>query len=87
MQSKTLAPAHFAIQSSLHVAIIMVGNGRWAEKRRLPRIAGHRAGAATARRVVESALDLGIGSLTLYAFSSDAVPFSGPVITNLTPRQ
>src|SRR5580700_8727224 len=54
-----------------HIAIIMDGNGRWAERRGLPRIAGHRAGAAAARRVVEHALDLGIRCLTLYAFSSD----------------
>jgi undecaprenyl diphosphate synthase len=55
----------------LHVAIIMDGNGRWAMRRGLPRIAGHRAGVAAVRRVVERALDLGIARLTLYAFSSD----------------
>ena len=55
----------------LHVAIIMDGNGRWATRRGLPRIAGHRAGVAAARRVVERAPALGIGRLTLYAFSSD----------------
>jgi undecaprenyl diphosphate synthase len=55
----------------LHVAIIMDGNGRWAEQRGLPRTAGHRAGIAAVRRVVERAPDLGIGCLTLYAFSSD----------------
>jgi undecaprenyl diphosphate synthase len=55
----------------LHVAIIMDGNGRWAARRGLPRIAGHRAGVAAARRVVEYAPDVGIRSLTLYAFSSD----------------
>ena len=55
----------------LHVAIIMDGNGRWATRRGLPRIAGHRAGLATARRIVEHASDIGIRSLTLYAFSSD----------------
>jgi undecaprenyl diphosphate synthase len=71
MQSNASTPNHFAMQSDLHVAIIMDGNGRWAERRGLPRIAGHRAGAAAARRVVENALDLGIRSLTLYAFSSD----------------
>jgi undecaprenyl diphosphate synthase len=71
MQSNPFAPDHFAVQSGLHVAIIMEGNGRWAERRGLPRIAGHRAGAAAARRVVEHTLDLGIRSLTLYAFSSD----------------
>jgi undecaprenyl diphosphate synthase len=55
----------------LHVAIIMDGNGRWATRRGLPRLAGHRAGVATARRVVERAPDVGIRWLTLYAFSSD----------------
>jgi undecaprenyl diphosphate synthase len=58
-------------RSGLHVAIIMDGNGRWATRRGLPRIAGHRAGVGAARRVVEYAPDVGIRSLTLYAFSSD----------------
>jgi undecaprenyl diphosphate synthase len=55
----------------LHVAIIMDGNGRWAIRRGLPRIAGHRAGVAALRRVVERAPDVGISCLTVYAFSSD----------------
>jgi undecaprenyl diphosphate synthase len=55
----------------MHVAIIMDGNGRWATRRGLPRIAGHRAGIAALRRVVERAPDVGIGCLTVYAFSSD----------------
>ena len=54
-----------------HVAIIMDGNGRWATARGLPRVAGHRAGAEAVRRVVEAAPALGVGTLTLYAFSSD----------------
>jgi undecaprenyl diphosphate synthase len=54
-----------------HVAIIMDGNGRWAKARRLPRIAGHRAGVEAVRRVVRAAPRLGIGALTLYAFSSE----------------
>lgn len=54
-----------------HTAIIMDGNGRWARARRLPRSAGHRAGATAVRRVVEAAPSLGIEVLTLYAFSSD----------------
>src|ERR1700689_4853 len=58
-------------RGGLHVAIIMDGNGRWATRRGLPRVAGHRAGVATVRRVVEHAPDLGIRWLTLYAFSSD----------------
>jgi undecaprenyl diphosphate synthase len=57
--------------TSLHVAIIMDGNGRWATRRGLPRVAGHRAGAQAVRRIVETAAELGIGALTLYAFSSD----------------
>ena len=62
---------HADKQPGLHVAIIMDGNGRWAKRRGLPRVAGHRAGVAAVRRVVEQAPDLGIGRLTLYAFSSD----------------
>jgi undecaprenyl diphosphate synthase len=55
----------------LHIAIIMDGNGRWATRRSLPRMAGHRAGLGAARRIVEHASDIGIRCLTLYAFSSD----------------
>ena len=55
----------------LHVAIIMDGNGRWAVRRGLPRLEGHRRGADAVDRVVQAAPDLGIGTLTLYAFSSD----------------
>jgi undecaprenyl diphosphate synthase len=51
--------------------MIMDGNGRWATARRWPRLAGHRAGCETVRRVVEAAPNLSIGTLTLYAFSSD----------------
>ncbi len=56
---------------TLHAAIIMDGNGRWATRRGLPRVAGHRAGVEAVRRIVECAPDLGIRRLTLYAFSSD----------------
>ncbi len=55
----------------VHVAVIMDGNGRWAAARGLPRIAGHRAGAAAVRRTVEAAGAAGVGWLTLYAFSSE----------------
>ncbi|MGD1068521.1 MAG: di-trans,poly-cis-decaprenylcistransferase [Bryobacteraceae bacterium] len=58
-------------QSSLHVAIIMDGNGRWAVDKGLPRVAGHRAGAEALRNVVEAAPALDIGTLTAYAFSAD----------------
>ena len=53
----------------LHVAIIMDGNGRWATRRGLPRSAGHRAGVLAVRRVVEAAPELGVTTLTLFAFS------------------
>ncbi|MCB1507601.1 MAG: di-trans,poly-cis-decaprenylcistransferase [Hyphomicrobiaceae bacterium] len=59
------------IYDKLHVAIIMDGNGRWAEARGLPRSAGHRAGAHSVARVVEASAKQGIAALTLYAFSSD----------------
>ena len=55
----------------LHVAIIMDGNGRWAVERGMPRVAGHRAGAAAVQRTVEAAPGLGIDTLTLFAFSAD----------------
>jgi undecaprenyl diphosphate synthase len=55
----------------MHTAIIMDGNGRWAERRGLPRSAGHRAGAKSVRRIVEAATRGPIDILTLYAFSSD----------------
>src|SRR5688572_33450190 len=58
-------------QSASHVGIILDGNGRWATRQGLPRPAGHRAGAEAVRRVVEAAPGVGIGVLTLYAFSSD----------------
>jgi undecaprenyl diphosphate synthase len=54
-----------------HIAIIMDGNGRWALRRRLPRIAGHKKGADTVRRVTEQCRGMGISVLTLYAFSDE----------------
>jgi len=60
-----------SIAGGIHAAIIMDGNGRWAQDRGLPRVAGHRAGAETVRRVLEAAPELGISTLTLYAFSRD----------------
>jgi len=59
------------MQSALHVAIIMDGNGRWATRRGLPRGVGHREGAKAVRRIVRAAPRLGIRTLTLYAFSAD----------------
>jgi undecaprenyl diphosphate synthase len=54
-----------------HIAIIMDGNGRWAQSRDLPRIEGHRRGVTTVRMVSELATELGIGALTLYCLSSE----------------
>jgi undecaprenyl diphosphate synthase len=61
----------FMQQSGLHVGIIMDGNGRWATRAGQPRSLGHREGARVVRRIVEAAPELGIGVLTLYAFSAD----------------
>ncbi len=60
-----------SLVSKLHVAIIMDGNGRWATRRGLPRHAGHTAGVEALRRTAEAAPGLGIGTLTVYAFSAD----------------
>src|SRR5689334_11884664 len=57
--------------TGVHVGIIMDGNGRWATSRGLPRTAGHRSGVRTARKIVEAATRAQVGTLTLYAFSSD----------------
>jgi undecaprenyl diphosphate synthase len=64
------APQIVEPQLGWHVAIISDGNGRWASSRGLPRSAGHRAGAAAARRIIEAAPRLGIWTLTLFALSS-----------------
>jgi undecaprenyl diphosphate synthase len=67
-----LAPAGQEIDRSrlpAHIAVIMDGNGRWAKKRGLPRVAGHRAGINAVREVVEGCAELGVSVLTLYAFS------------------
>ncbi len=54
-----------------HVAIIMDGNGRWAKKRSLPRVEGHRRGAQVIESLMDTAIDLGIGVVSLYAFSTE----------------
>ena len=59
------------LQTKLHVGIIMDGNGRWATRRQLSRLRGHEAGVEAIRRVVEAAPKQGVGTLTLYAFSTD----------------
>ncbi|GLH78138.1 isoprenyl transferase 1 [Bradyrhizobium sp. SSBR45G] len=70
MQS-SLLPKSPAVVDGLHVGIIMDGNGRWATRQGLSRLRGHEAGVEAIRRIVEAAPDQGIGTLTLYAFSSD----------------
>lgn len=65
------APQLAAAPVPRHVAIIMDGNGRWAKKRFLPRIAGHKQGVEAVRRISRAARKLGIEALTLYAFSSE----------------
>ncbi|NPA26153.1 MAG: isoprenyl transferase [Chloroflexi bacterium] len=55
----------------VHVAIIMDGNGRWAQARGLPRLAGHRAGTENLRHIIDASLDFGIKYLTVYAFSTE----------------
>jgi undecaprenyl diphosphate synthase len=67
-----------------HVAIIMDGNGRWATKRGLPRVAGHRAGAEAVRKAIEVASDAGVEVLTLYAFSSENWRRSKEEVSDLT---
>jgi len=54
-----------------HIAIIMDGNGRWAQKRGMPRTAGHRAGIKTVKRIIEFCSQIGVKYLTLYAFSTE----------------
>ncbi|CCE01648.1 di-trans,poly-cis-decaprenylcistransferase [Bradyrhizobium sp. STM 3809] len=70
MQS-SLQPKTPAVIEGLHVGIIMDGNGRWATRKGMSRLRGHEAGVEAIRRIVEAAPDQGIGTLTLYAFSSD----------------
>ena len=68
MQRTSSGPAAY---QGVHIGIIMDGNGRWAATRGMPRTAGHRAGVRTARKIVEAATRAGVGTVTLYAFSSD----------------
>ncbi len=67
----TLAKAIDPRKLPAHIAIIMDGNGRWAKKRNLPRIAGHKAGAEAVRVTVETSARMGIKFLTMYAFSAE----------------
>jgi undecaprenyl diphosphate synthase len=66
-----------------HVAIIMDGNGRWAQQRGLPRAAGHKAGAEAVRRTLQAAADAGVEVLTVYAFSSENWKRSDEEISDL----
>jgi undecaprenyl diphosphate synthase len=70
-QGSFMTQSNLPTQEGLHVAIIMDGNGRWATRRGLPRPAGHREGVRAVRNIVKKAPDLGISTLTLFAFSSD----------------
>ena len=54
-----------------HIAIIMDGNGRWAKKRFMPRVAGHKRGVETVREIIKACIERGVGYLTLFAFSSE----------------
>lgn len=66
--STPLAPS---LHIPRHIAIVMDGNGRWAKKRHLPRLAGHKQGVEALRQIVTSCHDLGVGALTVFAFSSE----------------
>ena len=66
-QEQELLPEHIPT----HIAIIMDGNGRWAQQRGLPRLAGHRAGTENLRRILRACVEFGIKILTIYAFSTE----------------
>lgn len=70
-EDRALADAIDPARVPAHIAIIMDGNGRWAKRRSLPRIAGHKAGVNSVRDTVESCARLNVGALTLYAFSTE----------------
>jgi len=65
------SPENIAAAVPRHVAVIMDGNGRWAQRRHLPRTAGHRAGIKAVRATIEHSVRRGVGALTLFAFSSE----------------
>ena len=67
----TSPPAPQSFGAPPHVAIIMDGNGRWAESRGLPRAEGHRRGVEAVRRSVRAALKLGVETLTIFSFSTE----------------
>ena len=65
------APAELPENVPQHIAIIMDGNGRWAQSRGLPRLAGHRAGTENLRRIIKACVEFGVKYLTIYAFSTE----------------
>jgi undecaprenyl diphosphate synthase len=78
LDALTPHPGDFALAQAIdparipaHIAIIMDGNGRWAKRRRMPRVAGHNAGVEAVRATVETCAQLGVRALTLYAFSME----------------
>ncbi|ENZ94762.1 undecaprenyl pyrophosphate synthase [Xanthomonas fragariae LMG 25863] len=71
MASSAMHPAPSAAAVPRHIAIIMDGNGRWAQRRRRPRVIGHRAGARAVNRTIDFCLEKGVSALTLFAFSSE----------------
>ena len=81
---RAIAPDAPEARTPRHVAIIMDGNGRWAAKRGLPRVAGHRAGAESVRKTLRAAVEAGVEVLTLYAFSSENWRRSAEEVADLT---
>ncbi|ASK96181.1 di-trans,poly-cis-decaprenylcistransferase [Xanthomonas citri pv. fuscans CFBP 6996] len=71
MASPAMHPVPSAANVPRHIAIIMDGNGRWAQRRRRPRVIGHRAGARAVNRTIDFCLEKGVSALTLFAFSSE----------------
>ncbi|NHF66504.1 di-trans,poly-cis-decaprenylcistransferase [Xanthomonas hortorum] len=71
MASPAMHPEPSAAAVPRHIAIIMDGNGRWAQRRRRPRMIGHRAGARAVNRTIDFCLEKGVSALTLFAFSSE----------------
>ncbi|MDO9087508.1 MAG: isoprenyl transferase [Anaerolineaceae bacterium] len=71
MESKLTTSEESPMNIPAHIAIIMDGNGRWAQKRGLPRLAGHRAGTENLREIIKACVEFGIHYLTIYAFSTE----------------
>ncbi len=71
MTPKSSIPEELPAKVPTHVAIIMDGNGRWAQKRGLPRLAGHRAGTENLREIIKACVEFGVKYLTIYAFSTE----------------